>query len=58
MPTFDKELMNMSFHGNQIGDIVAILLLKAFLLTFQMEQNETFLENSKYDYWILHKKLI
>ena len=23
-----------------------------------MEQNETFLENSKYDYWILQKKLV
>ena len=23
-----------------------------------MEQNGTFLENSKYDYWILHKKLV
>ena len=28
VPTFDKDRMNMSFHGNQIGDIVAILLLK------------------------------
>ena len=40
----------MSFHGNQIGDMV--------LLTFQMEQNGTFWDNSKYDDWILHKKLI
>ena len=31
---------------------------KNILLTFQMEQNGTFLENSKYDYWILHKKLV
>ena len=31
---------------------------KNVLLTFQMEQNGTFLENSKYDHWILHKKLI
>ena len=23
-----------------------------------MEQNGTFLENSEYDYWILHKKLV
>ena len=23
-----------------------------------MEQNGTFFENSKYDYWILHKKLV
>ena len=48
----------MSFHGNQIGDIVRISLLKNILLTFQKEQNGTFLENSKYDYWILHKKLV
>ena len=50
-------IMNMSFHGNQILDILAILVLIKVLLTFQMEQNGTFLENSKYDYWILHKKL-
>ena len=48
----------MGFHGNQIGDIVPILLVKKFLLTFQMEQNGTFLDNFKYDYWILHKKLV
>ena len=28
----------MSFHGNQMGYIVEILLLKNILLTFQMEQ--------------------
>ena len=28
MPIFDKDYMNMGFHGNQIEDIVAILLLK------------------------------
>ena len=48
----------MSFHGNQIGAMEAILLLKNVLLTFQMEQNGTFLDNSKYDYWILHTKLV
>ena len=31
---------------------------KSILLTFQMEPNGTFWENSKYDYWILHKKLV
>ena len=31
---------------------------KHILLTFQIEQNGTFLDNSKYDNWILHKKLI
>ena len=35
-----------------------IFTAKNILLTFQMEQNGTFLENSKYDYWILHKKLV
>ena len=30
MPIFYKDHMNMSFHGNQIEDIVAILLLKTF----------------------------
>ena len=28
------------------------------LLTFQTEQNGTFLDNSKDDYWILHKRLV
>ena len=46
----------MSFHGNQIGDMFPILLVKNVRLTFQMEQNGTYLDNSKYDYWILHKK--
>ena len=53
-----KKYGNMGFHGNQIGDIVPILLVKNILLTFQMEQNGTFLDNFKYDYWILHKKLV
>ena len=55
---FDKDCLNMSFHGNQIGSKVAILLLKNIPLTFQMEQNGMFLENSKYKIWILHKKLV
>ena len=42
----------MSFHGNQIRDILAILMLETF---FQMEQHGTFLENFKYHYWSLHK---
>ena len=50
--------MNLSFHGNQRGGIVAISLLKNILLTFQMEPNGTFWVNSKYDYWLLHKKLV
>ena len=43
---------------NQIGDMVPILLVKNVLLTFQMEQNGMFLDNSKYDYWILHQKIV
>ena len=31
---------------------------KSILLTFQMEPNGTFWENSKYDFWLLHKKLV
>ena len=60
MSIFCEDYLNMSFHGNQIGDIglVPILLVENVLLTFQMEQNGTFLDNSKYDYWILHKKLV
>ena len=57
-PFLYKDCINMSFHGNQVGYIVAIFLLKNILLTFQLEQNGTFLENSEYDYWILHKKLV
>ena len=30
VPMFDKDDMNMGFHGNQIEDIVPILLLKMF----------------------------
>ena len=47
----------MRFHVNQIVDMVPILLVKDVLLTFQMEQNGTFLDKSKYDYWILHTKI-
>ena len=32
-------------------------ITKNILLTFQIEQKGTFLENSKYNYWILHKKM-
>ena len=49
---FATDCMNMSFHSYQKVDILANILL-----TFQMEQSGTFLENSSYDYWILHKCL-
>ena len=55
MSIFDKSYGNIGFHGNQIGDMVPILLVKNGLL---MELNGTFPDNSKYDYWILHKKLV
>ena len=48
----------MDFNSNQIGDMIPILLVKNFLLTFQMEQNGMFLDNFEYDYWILHKKIV
>ena len=55
MSIFAKNYGNMCFHGNQIGPK---LLVRNVLLTFQMEQNRTFLDDFKYDYWILHKKLL
>ena len=45
MSSFDQDYGNMSFHGNQIGDMVPILLVENVLLTFQMEQNGTFLDD-------------
>ena len=56
MSIFAKNNRNMGFHGNQIGDNYGPkLLVKNVLLTFQMEQNRTFLDNFKFDCWILHK---
>ena len=55
VPIFHKDHMNMSFHGNQLESIVAILLSKNILLAFQMEQSGTFLENFEYDHQTLHK---
>ena len=37
---------------------IKFLTAKNLLLTFQMEQNRMFLDNFKYDCWILHKKLV
>ena len=54
---FDKNYGNMGFYGNQNRRYGTNLPVKTVLLTFQMEQNGTFLDNFKYDYWILHKKL-
>ena len=50
MSIFDKNYGNMSFHGNQIGQMVPILLVKNVLLTFRMEQNRTFLDDFKYEH--------
>ena len=47
---FDKDHGNVSFHGKKLGDMVPILLIKNVLLTFQIEQNGTFLDNFKDDY--------
>ena len=53
-----RDHINMSFHGNQIEDIVVNFTAKNVLLAFQMEQNGTFLGNFEYDHQILHKKLV
>ena len=58
MSIFETNYGNLGFHGNQIGDMVPILLMKNSLLTFQMEQNGMFLDTFKNDYWILHKILV
>ena len=51
VPIFDKDHMNMSFHGNQIEDIGSSnFTAKNVQLAFQMEQNGTFLENFEYDH--------
>ena len=39
---FCKDYLNMSFCGNQIGNIVPILLVENVLLTFQMDKMERF----------------
>ena len=57
-PFLIKIIMNMIFVGNQIGYILVVLTTKIVLLTFQIEQNEILLENLKYHYSILHKKLV
>ena len=56
-PIFLKDHKNMSFHGNKMEIYSSNFPAKNVLLTFQMEQNGMFLENSKYDHLILHKKL-
>ena len=59
MSIFDKKKNgNMGFHGNKIGDMVPNLRVIHVLWTFQMEQNGKFLNNLKYDYWKLHKKVV
>ena len=58
MSIFDKNHGNMGFRGNQIGDMVPILLVKNVPVTFQMERNGTSLDNYKYDYWNLHNELV
>ena len=49
----------MSFNGNQIEDIVEILLPKTFYWHSKWNKNNgIFLQNSEYDQQILHKKLV
>ena len=38
MSIFDQAYGNMSFHGNKIGHMLQILLVKIVLLTIQVEQ--------------------
>ena len=47
---FYKDLMNMSFYGNQRGIYSSNSAAKNVILAFQMEQNGTFLENFEYDH--------
>ena len=50
MPIFDKDYMNIGFHGNQIDDNYSSnFTAQNVLLAFQMEQNGTFLENFEND---------
>ena len=55
-PSFNKDDMNMSFHGNQI-EASSNITAKNVLLAFQMKQNGMFLENFEYDHKVLHKNL-
>ena len=58
VPIFDKDHMNMSFHGNTNRRYSSNFTAKNVPLAFQMEQNGMFLENYEYDHEILHKKLV
>ena len=59
LPIFNKDYVNMSVHGNQIGDIIySNFTTENVLSKFQMEQNGKFPENIRNDYWIQHKKLV
>ena len=49
MPIFDKDYMNMGFHGSQIEYIVAILLLKCSIGIPNGTKYGMFLENFVYD---------
>ena len=55
---FEKIHMNLSFHDNKIGEILAILLLKTFFKHSKWNKMECFMEKFKYHHWILPKKLV
>ena len=57
MPIFYTNHMNMSFHGNQIEDIVAILLQKRSIGIPNGTKWNVY-GGFKYDHQILHKKLV
>ena len=48
----------MSFHGNQVEDIVAILLLKAFYWHSKWNKMEHFWKTLNMTTTFLHKKLV
>ena len=48
----------MGFHGNQIADNGTNFTGKKRSIDIPNGKNGTFLDNFKYDCWILHKKLV
>ena len=55
-PFFYEDKRNMSFHGNQIGAMVPILLEKK--RSIEWIKLECFwIILSTYNYWILHKRI-
>ena len=57
-PFFIKIIYEYEFPWHPNRRYTSNFTAKNVLLIFQIEQNGTFLYNFKYDYWILHKKLV